>query len=102
MSKNQIKEFVAKTSYKPKTGHLYYIGKDGNLYETTMGPKYKGYQAPMVAQLNIDREEGWLYIPCRNPEFEQKRDGTVTIPEGCVIEIWRYVHSIKRINNNFV
>ena len=94
--RNQLKEFIVSTSYKPKLGHLYYIGKDGNLYETTMGPKYKDYQAPMVAELSINREDGWLYVPCRNPEFEQKRDGKFVIPKDCVIEVWRYKHSIKR------
>ena len=63
-------EFVLATDYKPKLGKLYFIGADGNLYETTMGPKSKGYKAPMVAELNIKREEGWLYSVKRNPEVE--------------------------------
>ena len=60
VSRYKIKEFVIATEYTPKLGKLYYIGADGNMYETTMGPKSKGYQAPMVAELNIEREEGWL------------------------------------------
>ena len=95
-NKPQVKEFVMRTNYKPKLGHLYYIGKDGNLCEATMGPKYKGYKAPIVAKLNIQRKDGWIYVPIRNPEFIEHRDGSVTVPDECVIEIWRYKHSIKK------
>ena len=55
-------EFIVATEYKPKLGKLYYLGADGNIYETTMGPKSKGYKAPMVVELNLKREKGWLYF----------------------------------------
>lgn len=97
-NKPQVKEFVVRTNYKPKLSHLYYVEKDGNLCETTMGPKYKGYKAPIVAKLNIEREDGWIYVPRRNPEFIYNRDGSTEVPENCVIEIWRYKHSIKQRN----
>ena len=46
-------EFIIATEYKPELGKLYYLGADGNIYETTMGPKSKGYKAPMVVELNL-------------------------------------------------
>jgi len=61
-------EFIVATKYKPKLGTVYYLGADGNIYETTMGPKSKGYKAPMVVELNLKREKGWLYFIKRNPD----------------------------------
>lgn len=87
-------EFVLATDYKPKLGKLYFIGADGNLYETTMGPKSKGYKAPMVAELNIKREEGWLYSVKRNPEVEYFGDSKkAKVPKDSIIEVWRYLMS---------
>ena len=87
-------EFVLATDYKPKLGKLYFIGADGNLYETTMGPKSKGYKAPMVAELNIKREEGWLYSVKRNPEIEYFGDNKkAKVPKDSIIEVWRYLMS---------
>ena len=97
--KTQVKEFIVRTNYKPGLGYLYHIGKDGNLCETTMGPKSKGYKAPIVAKLNIQKEDGWLYVPRENPEFIRNRDGTIEVPKNCVIEVWRYKHSIRKRNN---
>ena len=87
-------EFVLATDYKPKLGKLYFIGADGNLYETTMGPKSKGYKAPMVAELNIKREEGWLYSVKRNPEVEYVGDSKkAKVPKDSIIEVWRNLMS---------
>lgn len=87
-------EFILATDYKPKLGKLYFIGADGNLYETTMGPKSKGYKAPMVAELNIKREEGWLYSVKRNPEIEYFGDNKkAKVPKDSIIEVWRYLMS---------
>ena len=63
------------------------------MYETSIGRKSKGYQAPMVAKLNIDREEGWLYYVKRNPEVEYMRSGKARVPKGSVCEVWRYLIS---------
>tara|TARA_Y100001970_G_scaffold103085_1_gene129378 strand:+ start:4091 stop:4633 length:543 start_codon:yes stop_codon:yes gene_type:complete len=90
----RTKEFVLATDYKPKLGKLYFIGADGNMYETTMGPKFKGYKAPMVAELNIKREKGWLYYVERNPEIEyvgsKKR---ARVPKDSICEVWRSLMS---------
>ena len=53
----RTKEFIVATEYKPKLGKLYYVGADGNIYETTMGPKSKGYKAPMVVELNSNEKK---------------------------------------------
>ena len=89
VSRYRIKEFVLATKYTPKLGRLYYIGADGNMYETSIGRKSKGYQAPMVVELNNDREEGWLYYVKRNPEVEYMRSGKARVPKGSVCEVWR-------------
>ena len=94
VSRYKIKEFVIATEYTPKLGKLYYIGADGNMYETTMGPKSKGYQAPMVAELNIEREEGWLYYVKRNPEVEYIGSSEkARVPQGSICEVWRNLMS---------
>ena len=90
----RTKEFVKATDYKPKLGRLYFIGTDGNMYETSMGPKFKGYKAPMVAELNIKREEGWLYYVKRNPEVEYVGDNKkAKVPKKSICEIWRKLMS---------
>ena len=94
VSRYRTKEFVIATEYTPKLGKLYFIGADGNLYETTMGPKAKGYKAPMVAELNIEREEGWLYFVKRNPEVEYFGDNKkAKVPKDSIIEVWRNLMS---------
>ena len=91
-NKPQVKEFVVQTDYKPKINLLYYIDKNGNLCETRMFSK----NSTIVAKLNIQKEDGWLYVPKENPKFIRNRDGTTEVPENCVIEIWRYRHSIRQ------
>tara|TARA_B100000214_G_scaffold345312_1_gene295109 strand:+ start:400 stop:951 length:552 start_codon:yes stop_codon:yes gene_type:complete len=90
----KITEFVLATNYRPKLGRLYFIGADGNLYETSMGPKSKGYKAPMVAELNIKREEGWLYYVKRNPGVEYVgKNKKARVPKESICEIWRNLMS---------
>ena len=90
----RTKEFVKATDYKPKLGRLYFIGADGNMYETSMGPKSKGYKAPMVAELNIKREEGWLYYVKRNPGVEYVGENKkAKVPKKSICEVWRNLMS---------
>ena len=92
----KTKEFIVATEYKPKVGKLYYVGADGNIYETTMGPKSKGYKAPMVVELNLKREKGWLYAIKRNPGIVYDIVGNkkkARYPEESVLEVWRYLES---------
>ena len=90
----RTKEFVKATDYKPKLGRLYFIGADGNMYETSMGPKSKGYKAPMVAELNIKREEGWLYYVKRNPGVEYVGENKkAKVPRKSICEVWRNLMS---------
>ena len=89
-------EFIVATEYKPKLGKLYYLGADGNIYETTMGPKSKGYKAPMVVELNLKREKGWLYAIKRNPGIVYdivENEKKARYPEESVLEVWRYLES---------
>tara|TARA_Y100000748_G_scaffold287543_1_gene271708 strand:- start:509 stop:1063 length:555 start_codon:yes stop_codon:yes gene_type:complete len=92
----KTKEFIVATEYKPKLGKLYYLGADGNIYETTMGPKSKGYKAPMVVELNLKREKGWLYYIERNPGVVYdivENEKNARYPEDSVLEVWRYLES---------
>lgn len=92
----RTKEFIVATEYKPKLGKLYYVGADGNIYETTMGPKSKGYKAPMVVELNLKREKGWLYSIKRNPDVIYDIAGNekkARYPKKSVLEVWRYLES---------
>ena len=96
VSRYRIKEFVLATEYTPKLGKLYYLGPDGNIYETTMGPKSKGYKAPMVVELNLKREKDWLYFINRNPGVVYDIVGNekkAKYPEESVLEVWRYLES---------
>ena len=93
--KTQVKELVVRTDYKPKINLLYFIDKNGNLCESYMFSK----TSTIVAKLNIQKEDGWLYIPIKNPKFIDNRDGTTEVPEDCIIEVWRYKHSIRQRNN---
>tara|TARA_B100000965_G_scaffold396766_1_gene412174 strand:+ start:5255 stop:5806 length:552 start_codon:yes stop_codon:yes gene_type:complete len=91
-------EFVQATNYKPEIGKLYFIGADGNVYETTMGPKSKGYKPPMVVELNLKRENGWLYYIKRNPGVVYdivKNEKKARYPEESVLEVWRDLESSK-------
>ena len=92
----KTKEFIIATEYKPELGKLYYLGADGNIYETTMGPKSKGYKAPMVVELNLKRENGWLYYIKRNPGVIYDIVGNekkARYPEESVLEVWRNLES---------
>ena len=90
----RTKEFVKATDYKPKLGRLYFIGADGNMYETSMGPKSKGYKAPMVAELNLKRVEGWLYYVKRNPGVEYVGENKkAKVPRKSICEVWRNLMS---------
>ena len=94
----RTKEFIVATEYKPKLGKLYYLGADGNIYETTMGPKSKGYKAPMVVELNLKREKGWLYFFKRNPDVEYdivENEKKARYPKESVLEVWRCLESSK-------
>ena len=91
-------EFIVATEYKPKLGKLYYLGADGNIYETTMGPKSKGYKAPMVVELNLKREKGWLYFFKRNPDVVYdivENEKKARYPKESVLEVWRCLESSK-------
>ena len=56
------KEFVCSTDVIRKPSKLYYINKDGNLIETIMGHRNPNHKGVLVAELNIEREEGYLYF----------------------------------------
>ena len=56
------KEFVCSTDVIRKPSKLYYINKDGNLIETVMGHRNPNHKGVLVAELNIEREEGYLYF----------------------------------------
>ena len=92
----RTKELIVATEYKPKVGKLYYLGTDGNIYETTMGPKSKEYKAPMVVELNLKREKDWLYAIKRNPGIVYdivENEKKARYPEESVLEVWRYLES---------
>lgn len=94
----RTEEFIVATEYRPKLGKLYYLGADGNIYETTMGPKYKGYKAPMVVELNLKREKGWLYFFKRNPDVIYdivENEKKARYPKESVLEVWRCLESSK-------
>ena len=98
-------EFIVATEYKPKLGKLYYLGADGNIYETTMGPKSKGYKAPMVVELNLKREKGWLYFFKRNPDVEYdivENEKKARYPKESVLEVWRCLESLGYLAFFFV
>ena len=91
-------EFIIATEYKPELGKLYYLGADGNIYETTMGPKSKGYKAPMVVELNLKREKGWLYFFKQNPDVVYdivENEKKARYPKESVLEVWRCLESSK-------
>jgi len=91
-------EFIVATKYKPKLGKVYYLGADGNIYETTMGPKSKGYKAPMAVELNLKREKGWLYFIKRNPDVVYdfvENEKKARYPKESVLEVWRCLESSK-------
>lgn len=65
------KEFVCSTDVIRKPSKLYYINKDGNLIETIMGHRNPNHKGVLVAELNIKREEGYLYF-CLDGQSKDK------------------------------
>lgn len=65
------KEFVCSTDVIRKPSKLYYINKDGNLIETIMGHRNPNHKGALVAELNIEREEGYLYF-CLDGQIKNK------------------------------
>jgi len=65
------KEFVCSTDVIRKPSKLYYINKDGNLIETIMGHRNPNHTGTLVAELNIEREEGYLYF-CLDGQSKDK------------------------------
>ena len=56
-------EKVAKCGVQKEKGHLYYLGKDGNVWASKMARgSNKGGNAKKVADAGITRESGWLYF----------------------------------------
>ena len=66
------KEFVCSTNAIRNPGKLYYINKDGNLIETIMGHRNPNHKGVLVAELNIKREEGYLYF-CHHDKNKEKK-----------------------------
>ena len=54
---------VATCGVQKEKGHLYYLGKDGNVWASKMARgSDKGGNAKMVAETNVTRESGWFYF----------------------------------------
>ena len=54
---------VATCGVQKEKGHLYYLGKDGNVWASKMARgSDKGGNAKMVAETSVTRESGWLYF----------------------------------------
>ena len=52
---------VARCGVTKEKGHLYYLGKDGNVWASKMARgSDKGGNAKKVADTNVTREKGWL------------------------------------------
>tara|TARA_B100001996_G_scaffold169352_1_gene129121 strand:+ start:591 stop:860 length:270 start_codon:yes stop_codon:yes gene_type:complete len=68
------KEFVCSTNAIRNPGKLYYINKDGNLIETIMGHRNPNHTGTLVAELNIEREEGYLYFCLDDKNKDKKID----------------------------
>mgnify|MGYP001190607188 FL=1 len=66
------KEFVCSTNVYRKPGKLYFINKKGNLIETIMGHRNPNYKGTLVAELKIEREEGYLYF-CLDDKSKDKK-----------------------------
>ena len=68
------KEFVCSTNSIRNPGKLYYINKDGNLIETIMGHRNPNHTGTLFAELNIEREEGYLYFCLDDKNKDKKID----------------------------
>ena len=56
-------EKVKTTGVKKESGHLYYLGKDGNVWRSVMSRRGKGGgNAEKVADAGVTRESGYLYF----------------------------------------
>ena len=54
---------VATCGVQKEKGHLYYLGKDGNVWASKMARgSDKGGNATKVADVGVTREKGWLYF----------------------------------------
>ena len=73
-------EKVARCGVTKEKGHLYYLGKDGNVWASKMARgSDKGGNAKKVADTNVTREKGWLYFV--------DKDGDVSIGEHDLYQI---------------
>ena len=68
------KEFVCSANVVRKPSKLYYINKNGNLIETIMGHRNPNHKEVLVAELNIEREEGYLYFCLDDKNKDKKID----------------------------
>ena len=58
-----MKQKVCKCGVKRRKGYLYYVGKNGNVYEAMMARgKKKGGGSKVVAKCDIDKKKGYLYF----------------------------------------
>ena len=56
-------EKVSRCGVTKEKGHLYYLGKDGNVWASKMARgSDKGGNAKMVAETNVTRESGCFYF----------------------------------------
>ena len=56
-------EKVKTCGVQKEKGHLYYLGKDGNVWASQMARgSSKGGNAKKVSDAGVTRESGWLYF----------------------------------------
>ncbi|MEE8359950.1 MAG: hypothetical protein V3S04_03385 [Candidatus Omnitrophota bacterium] len=54
---------VVKVGIKRKKGYLYYVGKNGHVYEAKMARgKKKGGGSKIVAKCGVTKKKGYLYF----------------------------------------
>jgi len=60
-------EVVKETGVSKEKGYLYYLGKDGNVWRSTMARAGNGGgNAEKVADAGVQREPGYLYFIDKN------------------------------------
>jgi hypothetical protein len=59
-------EIILSTKIKRKSGKLYFLDSDGDLYEAVMGPRIPKYKGELKAKLGIKRDKGYLYLANEN------------------------------------
>ena len=65
---------VARTGVTKEKGHLYYLGKDGNVWASKMARGAdKGGNAKKVADAGVTRESGWLYFIDRDGDVSRSK-----------------------------